>query len=400
MVLQNAINKGILKQTFSNADATIAPESTYVAQTGTLSAARTLTLPAASSVVAGSKILIVDESGTATSTNKILLVRSGSDTLNGGTVALDAIVVAYGFATIFSDGVSKWTLTKNLTSTGGGADLSAIPIVSSTPTAPSSGNLSLFVKGIAKRGIPHFLNSAGVPVAVANATRMMGFSFLIQANGSVTPYSDGGSFSGASSTTTSIINNASNQYEMAIEYGTGATANDLCYFSPNADPGYPYVYDRGMFSSLIFALPDASYGSGATGSAVYAGWTVYNGGAMQNNLLIDNTAQKSFGFNYSTNRSDTNWQFKSHSGSTLTLVDTGLPFVAANKYAAFFYIQEGTSAINWELRNMTAGTSVSGSTTNSGIVTGSTFGYSIAVKTLSAIARKVRMSKIYYESTI
>ena len=110
MVLQNTINKGILRQTFSNADATIASESTNVAQTGILSATRTLTLPPANTLLAGSQIQIVDESGTVTLANKVLLQRSGFDTVNGGTVAIDAIAAACGAAIAQTDGVNKWTV--------------------------------------------------------------------------------------------------------------------------------------------------------------------------------------------------------------------------------------------------------------------------------------------------
>ena len=98
-----------IRQTFSNADATIALTSKTIAQTGTLSAARALTLPVANALPAGSQISIVDESGTVTATNKITVSRAGSDTVNGGTTA-DAIAVAYGGAIAQTDGVSKWTV--------------------------------------------------------------------------------------------------------------------------------------------------------------------------------------------------------------------------------------------------------------------------------------------------
>lgn len=94
--------------TFSNANYTaVATGNVYVAQIGTMSASRTVTLPAASSFASGDEIVIADESGTVTSTNTIVISRAGSDTINGATSV--TIGAAYGWRRLISDGVSKWT---------------------------------------------------------------------------------------------------------------------------------------------------------------------------------------------------------------------------------------------------------------------------------------------------
>lgn len=95
------------RTTFSNADYTIAAGEYYVAQTGTMSAARTVTLPAASSIGGGGILHIADESGTA-AVETIVVTRAGSDTINGGTTT--TITTDYGFRTLVSDGTSKWTI--------------------------------------------------------------------------------------------------------------------------------------------------------------------------------------------------------------------------------------------------------------------------------------------------
>ena len=79
----------------------------YVAQTETMSAARVWTLPPASAVPGGAEMVVADESGTVTSTNKIVLTAAGSDVINGAAT-LD-VAAAYGVARLVSDGVSKWT---------------------------------------------------------------------------------------------------------------------------------------------------------------------------------------------------------------------------------------------------------------------------------------------------
>lgn len=98
-------------QTFSNAAATIAAGTTYLAQIGTMSAARAVTVPLANSVPVGFVIQIADESGTVTEANKITLARSGSDTINGVT-SIDAIATARGTCLLISNGSNSWYLAR------------------------------------------------------------------------------------------------------------------------------------------------------------------------------------------------------------------------------------------------------------------------------------------------
>jgi hypothetical protein len=118
---------GASRVTFSNAAYTIvATDSVFVAQTGTMSAARIVTLPAASSFTAGAFITIVDESGTVTPTNEITVARAGADTINGAATSA-AVTQAYGSLTFISDGSAKWTTPNSVSQhNGSGADSFAI----------------------------------------------------------------------------------------------------------------------------------------------------------------------------------------------------------------------------------------------------------------------------------
>lgn len=93
--------------TVDNAAYTILNTDLVVAQIGTMSAARTFTLPVANTMEPGSKIIVIDESGTVTNTNKIIVSRSSTDTINGATSK--EITSAYGFLILECDGLSKWT---------------------------------------------------------------------------------------------------------------------------------------------------------------------------------------------------------------------------------------------------------------------------------------------------
>lgn len=125
------------RSTFSNADATAAATVRYLAQTGTMSASRTVTLPAASAVAGGTEIVIADESGTVTATNTLVIARAGSDTIDGATSV--TIGQAYGWRRLVSDGTSKWSFdggvlraSNNLSDVGSAAtalaNLGAIPV--------------------------------------------------------------------------------------------------------------------------------------------------------------------------------------------------------------------------------------------------------------------------------
>lgn len=112
----------LARVTFSNAPIVLTVANLYAAQVGVMSAARAATLPAAATAGAGALIVIADESGTVTSTNKITVTKAGSDTINGAAT-LD-ITTAYGSTMLVSDGTSKWT-TVGSAGGGGGSSLTA-----------------------------------------------------------------------------------------------------------------------------------------------------------------------------------------------------------------------------------------------------------------------------------
>jgi hypothetical protein len=92
---------------FSNANYTVLATDVGVFQTGAMSAPRTVTLPAASTVAAGIEIYIGDESGSVGATNTLTITRSGADLIDGATTTV--ITVPYGARRLFSNGVNRWT---------------------------------------------------------------------------------------------------------------------------------------------------------------------------------------------------------------------------------------------------------------------------------------------------
>ena len=125
-----------IRTTFSNANYTLLSTDRLVAQTGTLSAPRTVTVPAANSVSVGRQVLVIDESGSIAGTNTVTFARSGSDTINGAT----SLVVAqpYFSVRLVSDGTSKWTADQVPTPISGGGTGATTAVAAFDNLAPTT----------------------------------------------------------------------------------------------------------------------------------------------------------------------------------------------------------------------------------------------------------------------
>jgi hypothetical protein len=95
-------------QKIADVNYTVLPTDGTVMYT-TLTAARTVTLPAANAVPAGYRILIMDMAGTATA-NNITINRAGADTIQGGVST--SITLNWGDKELVSDGTSKWNIIR------------------------------------------------------------------------------------------------------------------------------------------------------------------------------------------------------------------------------------------------------------------------------------------------
>jgi hypothetical protein len=73
-----------------------------------ITAARTVSLPASSSYPTGTRLLVVDESGSCSATLTITLSANGTDAIDGVSTAV--INAAYGYLAVESNGSGKWTI--------------------------------------------------------------------------------------------------------------------------------------------------------------------------------------------------------------------------------------------------------------------------------------------------
>jgi hypothetical protein len=116
----NTSTTGDTRTPRGDADYTILNTDAFVPLTAALTAARTWTLPAASAVDGGKRIVIHDEGGGITATNTLTIDTAGADTINGG--ASFVLNVARAGIEIRSNGTDAWTV--GLIGTTSLADLS------------------------------------------------------------------------------------------------------------------------------------------------------------------------------------------------------------------------------------------------------------------------------------
>jgi hypothetical protein len=95
-----------------------------------ITAARTVTLPAANAYPAGTRLTVVDESGGCSATITITLNRAGSDLINGATSAV--LSTAYGYLAIESNGSNAWTIVDQSTLSMAQQAASAVAITGGT----------------------------------------------------------------------------------------------------------------------------------------------------------------------------------------------------------------------------------------------------------------------------
>jgi hypothetical protein len=169
---------GLSRQTFSNAAVTVTAGTTVLAQTGTMSASRIVTFPAASAYAAGSGFTIVDESGTITATNNLSLARAGSDTINGATTG--GVSTAYAAPFYRSDGTSKWTSDIQGVTRGGTGATTAAGALTNLGAAPAGG----WTATTAPVLTPFVAQATGVNMAATGTTDIFtvptGKTFVLQ----------------------------------------------------------------------------------------------------------------------------------------------------------------------------------------------------------------------------
>ena len=99
-----------------------------------------------------------------------------------------------------------------------------------------------------------------------------------------------------------------------------------------------------------------------------------------------------------TTISKVNWQFTTTNGVSQSLVDTGMPFVAQHVYDFYIFCPPLGGVISWRVDDKTAGTSNEGSTSTYLPDPATAMRGGFHILSVDAVARNVRMNRVYTES--
>lgn len=107
------VNLGLdYRVTFSDSNYTATINDKTIASIATLTAPRTINLPAANTLPAGHEFIIMDEVGGISSTNTLTLLPNGSDTIDGA--ANEVLQTPHTWRRIVTNGTDKWSFDKGV----------------------------------------------------------------------------------------------------------------------------------------------------------------------------------------------------------------------------------------------------------------------------------------------
>lgn len=319
---------------------------------------------------------------------------SANWTTNNPTLAegeMGVVTDTYNYK--IGDGVTPWnTLDYYQLSPA----LTALTFNNTTdPSTPAADTLVMYSKSVCGRSLPKFIGPSGISSPMQPGL-FQNSVWLVQPNTTTSLSAIGGPVTSVG--TISHITPASNTNGYCANIVSAATAGST------AGTGHGFnVYNLssdasaagGFFFVTRLWYPDANYGTGATGSRHFVGFTDQT---MAVAVSADNPAGNRLGFTLSTNLSETNWMFTSKNGTTETRVSTGMAFTVGKLYDFFIYARPGGTTVYWRIDNLTDGTTFEGEATTTLPGTGIYMKAGFQLATLTTVARNVRMKKIYIET--
>jgi hypothetical protein len=270
---------------------------------------------------------------------------------------------------------------------------------SAIPATPAANRMNIFAKSLAGR---MFLRTQG-PSGITTPLQPSFFqnNIILIAPGSGTALSTlGNTVTSAGTishpTLVEAYGNIANIVTAATANATAGTGTASTLFLRGSVPNGA----SGFFYCARLAFPDASYNQTAatTGTRIFVGLTNQT---MALSVGADNPTGHFCGFfrrHVNGAAQDTNWQFATKDGATLSLADTGLAFTAGKLYDFYIFCAPTGNIVYWRVDNVTDNTTAEGSTSNN--LPGNTqlmrAGYQLA--TINAVARNTMIQRIYVET--
>lgn len=294
------------------------------------------------------------------------------------------------------------TGTKTITS-------QSIAASGSKPSAPSAGNVLMYStdisgrvfpiwqtpdareyiaqSGLARNQVVVFFPVDGVAVGTygQNSTRVGTTSHVIPSDDSI-PYM--ANLASASQLNNQIVPN---------------TTNIFCNLSTNSRTFCRGTNPNGFGGFFLFAriyLPDTSYPDTRIFIGMYSRTPSTDNKGFWDGYVtaLDNPDGNFVGFQYSTSRGDTTWQFTTKDGTTQNVSTiTGATFAAQKLLDFYIYCPRAGSTISYRLDNLTDGNSYTGSTSTNLPTANEYLGGGIQLRATAVNGSNLRWNRLYIE---
>jgi hypothetical protein len=268
-----------------------------------------------------------------------------------------------------------------------------------TPATPAAGNLNFFAKSLAGRMTLRQQGPSGL-VTPLQPSFFQNSIVMLTTGGSGSIISIGNTVTNVGTishpTATETYGYMTNFVTAGSANATAGTSSSNAVWARGSMSGA-----NGFFFNSRIGLPDSSYnetGSASTGSRIFVGLTDQG---LATSVAADNPVGNFCGFfRRSVNGAaiDTNWGFATKDGSSFNFADTGLVFSPQRVYDMFIFSPPQGTEIFWRIDNVIDGTFAEGSTTTNLPSVAVSMRAGLQVLTVNAVARNIRMQRVYVES--
>lgn len=267
-----------------------------------------------------------------------------------------------------------------------------------TPTPPSGDTLNLFARTLGGRMALRVQGPSGLSTPL-QPSFFQNNIMMINTNATTSITSIGNTVTSVgtlSHPTPTLL------YGWMTNFASAASTNVTCGTGNN---GTMWVRSTsvddaaGFFFNARLAFPDTNYNEtgASTGSRIFVGLTNQT---MANSVGSNDPAGIRAGFtriHVNGSTTDTNW-FLTTKGASESRVDTGLAFTPECVYDFYLFCPPDGSYLGWRIDNLTLGTLQSGQTITELPTVGTYMRAGFQLQTVNAIARNIRMQRVYIES--
>ena len=262
---------------------------------------------------------------------------------------------------------------------------------SSAPATPSSSS-NLFAFTTNGRGMFQQQNESGVPAYIGSAPWNIVYQLITPGPTAVVLISG---YLPAATTSGTLSSGGGSNIGIQQNIATAATSGAQAYVAGTKAfyrTQATTTYYGGFSYYSRFYLPDASY---PNNTYLFAGMSSsivdsLNAGVGQG------SGESLAAFQWATTG---NWQFTT-AGSTTTTVATSTPVTAQHVYECFIWCANASTTVYWQINDLTAGTSNTGTVTTSLPTSGVAMAAGVGLETNTNTARNIQYERVFVRSDL